>query len=213
VTELTPVERARRDLLTALVIDFHRNTTIDNSSPTIAFLAERYNIVGQRQLIEGCLGHWEGLGWLSVGRSIGSFDPSQGPSARIKGAHYGDALERLLQWLNGTQFEVSWDYGRILTDATDYSGLAIPTGWMIATFESSAPKPRDRDKHASPAPPIIQNNVTVSPVINKTMGTSDDGATLRSQTRATWLGGWGSMLAAVVAIAALLLALRLAGKI
>ena len=201
MSALTEIERARRDLLTALVVDFHRNTGVDNASSTIGFLMQRYNIAGSRALVEGCLGQWENLGWISVGRSIANFDPVEGPSARIKVAHYADTLEQLLDMLNGNQFEVSWAFGRILTDATEIDGLAIPTGWMIATFESASEKPRDRGFTAKISAPVIHNNVTVSPTITATVSNGDSGS--GSSSRATWFGAWGTWVAVIVAIAAL----------
>jgi hypothetical protein len=66
---------------------------------------------------------------------------------------------------------------------------------------------RSRVDEAAPAP-IFNNNVTVSPVFNN----SNHPAT-KAGDGAAWFGAWGTWAAALVAVLAILVTLRLAGKI
>jgi hypothetical protein len=129
---VTDVERARRDLLVALIIDFHRN---DAGGFEVSSLMQRYSLKSPRLLIEGSIGFWEKFGWVGVDRSTPDFAP------RIKVAHYGEALEQLLCLLKGTQFDVFWQHGRVLTDGTAIDDIPIPMGWELATFEKPSLTP------------------------------------------------------------------------
>ena len=159
-------------------------------------------------LLEGSLGFWESRGWIGVDRSRPDF------AARIKVAHYGEALEELLDRINGTQFEVTWQFGRVLTDATDTNDLPIPIGWMLAKYESDAIKPKQKADQQVAEKTAIHNTVTITPVFNN--NNSDltrDGEAInlaRSGARA----GWTNVLVALLVAAAVIwVTLWVAGKL
>jgi hypothetical protein len=188
------VELARFEMLAALIMDFHRSDTGDY---TTSALKARYGLKSSVLLLEGSLGWLEQKGWVGVDRSLPSFQ------SRLKVAHYGQALEEFLERIDGNSFDVSWQYGRVTTDARLSANIPVPFGWLIMDFEPTAPRPSE--KKVMNELPIIQNNVNVSPIINNTVSqpsseNSEQTALARSGARAGWANALIALLVGGVVV-------------
>jgi hypothetical protein len=120
------VERASRDILIALVIEANRGVS---NIPDLEELRERYNLKISDMLLPSSIEEWDNLDLLIASRTY------DGTGACIKPGKYGPALSILLELLDATTFEVSWQKEEILTDAKIWSDFPGMQGWKILTFE------------------------------------------------------------------------------
>jgi hypothetical protein len=186
------VEKLRHRLQVAMVVEAHKGTA---EIPDVLALAERYSIKGDPTVIQSSIRDWEGRGLLIVSRTLDGT-----VYAALKRDSLADALSLVCEVLDADLFQVDWKKEEILTDAADDQLIAVPDGWKLFQVESERPKAIE----PVPAPSGVHITNTFSPINNVTGHASQPGK--RSISWSGWVG-------VAVAIASLIVALWLGGKI
>lgn len=129
---MNEVERANREVLIALVIDYHRSP---NDIPDLSDLKEAFHLKMPEFLLDSSIEPWEAQDWLIVSRT------SDGTAARIRAARYSAAHSRVLEYLGATSLQIDWQKEEILSDAAADDFVPFPNGWKWLTFEDEVDAP------------------------------------------------------------------------
>ena len=123
-------DQARREILAALFMEYHRTT---NDIAGFDDLKGRYSFkVARLDWFDPIISEIEHL--LIVARTY------EDVAARIKPHGYGEFLRELLQQLDATNIEISWQKEEILSDAADYGWFPTPNGWKWFQYNREADK-------------------------------------------------------------------------
>ena len=192
---MNSVEQASRDMLIALVIDAARG---DGDIPNLEDLRQRYHIKVSDQLLGASVEPWLQANWLIDARTKDS------ASVRLKLDRFGAALSKVLDYLDATQFEISWKKEEILTDANAGQDIPCPSGWKLLYFE----KPRMAIETPPPNHQPIQIHNVFAPTNTQAVNipASNDGASVR-------VGWWSLVFATIVGITAIVVSLWIGGKL
>jgi hypothetical protein len=193
------VETAAREMLIALVIDSTRG---DGDISKLETLRERYCLKISDQLLAASIEPWLESGLLI---DAGSMD---GPAACIKPGRFGASLSIVLDYLQATTFEVSWEKEEILTDANSALNIPCPIGWKLFYFEKTTSQQEPTPAPTASASPIHIHNV-FSPNNTQTVSlptASDDSRSVR-------VGWWNVAVAIAVGAAAIFATLWVGGKL
>ena len=129
---MNTVDRARRDVLTILVIEAAKQT---GRIPDIVKLGRAYHLKHDDQMVKSAVNRWEERGWLIISRLLdGSVVCGLKPSC------YADALAEVFELWDASVFSISWEKEELLTDADQNEAIPIRDGWKLLFVEPDASK-------------------------------------------------------------------------
>ncbi|MDN3645498.1 hypothetical protein QWY75_04650 [Pontixanthobacter aestiaquae] len=198
---MNTVQKARRDILIALVIEAEKGSS---SVPDVLDIGRDYHLKYEDNILKSAVTPWLDRGYLISQQMM---DGSV--IASIKPAKFSDALSDVLDFLDATFFRVDWKKEEVITDADQSIEIPCREGWKL--FHTERPKPKQssdqvgRDMNVSPAQPINISN-TFSP--NNTVEVGSEGKAPSNVT--AWLS---IVVALIVGAVSILVALWIGGKI
>ena len=180
---MNTVDRARRDVLTMLVIEAAKQT---GRIPDIVELGRAYHLKHDDQMVKSAVTRWEERGWLIISRLL---DGSV--ACALKPSCYADALGEVFDLWDASVFSISWEKEELLTDADPDEAIPIRDGWKLLFVE--------REESGRNASRPLEEGGTVS-FINNFSPTNTVEAPKSSQTP-TWIGILVALAIGLVTIA------------
>ena len=136
---MNTVDRARRDVLTILVIEAAKLT---GRIPDIVELGRAYHLKHDDQMVKSAVNRWEERGWLIISRLL---DGSV--ACALKPSCYADALGEVFDLWGASIFSINWEKEELLTDAAPDETIPVREGWKLLFVEPEA----SLKKEAQPA--------------------------------------------------------------
>lgn len=124
---MNTVDRARRDVLTMLVIEAAKQT---GRIPDIVELGRAYHLKYDDQMVKSAVNRWEERGWLIISRLL---DGSV--ACALKPSCYADALGEVFDLWDASVFSISWEKEELLTDAGPEEAIPVREGWKLLFVE------------------------------------------------------------------------------
>jgi hypothetical protein len=115
---LNVLDRARREIFAALLMEYHRS---QGSLADYADLAERYHLKEPESLFDPVVSEIEHN--LIFNRTW------NGLSVRIKSSGYSDIFRKVLDNLGATELTIDWKKEEVFSDADGPDWFPVPVGW------------------------------------------------------------------------------------